>query len=78
MQGKIHVDLLKIQHHGSKHSTDARFFRSVTADRYVISGNGKHGIPHREMLTWLSSRAGMTSIYADGFSARFIIETWPS
>jgi beta-lactamase superfamily II metal-dependent hydrolase len=53
-KGKIHVDLLKIQHHGSKHSTDAQFFRSVTADRYVISGNGKHGIPHRETLTWLS------------------------
>jgi beta-lactamase superfamily II metal-dependent hydrolase len=53
-KGKIHVDLLKIQHHGSKHSADAQFFRSVTADMYVISGNGKHGIPHREMLTWLS------------------------
>jgi hypothetical protein len=57
--GKIHLDLLKVQHHGSNHSVDIDFFRNVTADRYVISGNGKHGIPHRDTLDWLSkARAG--------------------
>ncbi len=58
-KGMIHVDLLKVQHHGSSHSVDPDFFKKVTADRYVISGNGKHGIPHRDVLTWLSqARAG--------------------
>jgi hypothetical protein len=58
-EGKIHLDLLKVQHHGSNHSVDIEFFRKVTADRYVISGNGKHGIPHRDTLEWLSkARAG--------------------
>lgn len=52
--GKIHVDILKVQHHGSNHSVDIDFFRKVTADVYVISGNGKHGIPHPDTLGWLS------------------------
>ena len=25
------------------------------ADRYIISGNGKHGIPHADALKWLSA-----------------------
>jgi hypothetical protein len=57
--GKIHVDLLKVQHHGSNHSVDVDFFRKVTADTYVISGNGKHGIPHPDTMGWLSeARSG--------------------
>ena len=52
--GKIKVDILKVQHHGSNHSVDIGFFRRVIADRYVISGNGKHGIPHMDTLGWLS------------------------
>lgn len=53
--GGINVDVLKVQHHGSSHSVDEAFFRRVTADSYVISGNGKHGIPHMKTLGWLSS-----------------------
>jgi beta-lactamase superfamily II metal-dependent hydrolase len=57
--GKIHVDLLKVQHHGSSHSTTQDFFERVTADRYVISGNGKSDNPHPDALGWLSkARAG--------------------
>jgi beta-lactamase superfamily II metal-dependent hydrolase len=52
---KIKVDLLKVQHHGSNHSVDEDFFRRVLADTYVISGNGKHGIPHHDALCWLSN-----------------------
>jgi len=53
-QGKLHVDVLKLQHHGSNHSADLEFFRNITADHYVISGNGKHGNPHPETLGWLA------------------------
>ena len=53
--GKIHVDLLKIQHHGSRHNVELDFFKRVTADRYVVSGDGKHGNPSLETLTWLSA-----------------------
>ena len=53
--GRIKVDVLKVQHHGSKHSVTEDFFHKVLADRYVISGNGKHGIPNMEALRWLSN-----------------------
>jgi hypothetical protein len=53
--GKLRVDLLKVMHHGSKHSVEQSFFERVIADHYVISGNGKHGNPHRETLEWLSA-----------------------
>jgi beta-lactamase superfamily II metal-dependent hydrolase len=53
--GRAHFDLLKVQHHGSNHSTTQDFFERVTADQYVISGNGKHGIPHPEALGFLSA-----------------------
>ncbi len=56
---QIKVDVLKVQHHGSNHSVTEDFFRQVIADRYVISGNGKHGIPHMDTLSWLSkARSG--------------------
>jgi len=59
--GSIKVDVLKIQHHGSSHSVTQDFFRKVVADVYVVSGNGKHGIPHMDVLNWLSqARTGET------------------
>jgi beta-lactamase superfamily II metal-dependent hydrolase len=54
-KGRCHFDLMKVQHHGSSHSTTQDFFERVTADRYVISGNGKHDIPHEQALGWLSA-----------------------
>ena len=52
--GRCHFDLLKVQHHASSHSTTQDFFERVTADHYVISGNGKDGNPHPDALRWLS------------------------
>jgi hypothetical protein len=43
--GRLHVDLLKMPHHGSDRNVETGFFRTVTADHYVISGNGKYGNP---------------------------------
>lgn len=43
--GKIHVDVLKMPHHGSDRNVETEFFRRVTADHYVFSGNGKYGNP---------------------------------
>ena len=43
--GKRHVDLLKLPHHGSDRNVSTDFFRRVTADHYLISGDGGHGNP---------------------------------
>ena len=52
---RCHVDVLKVQHHCSNHSTTQDFFERVTADRYVICGNGSHDIPNKAALGWLSA-----------------------
>jgi hypothetical protein len=43
--GHIHVDLLKIPHHGSPRNNTLEWFQRVTADTYVFSGNGGSGNP---------------------------------
>lgn len=43
--GKLHVNILKIPHHGSIRNASEAFYKAVTADHYVISANGKHDNP---------------------------------
>jgi hypothetical protein len=57
-EGKLHVDVLKVPHHGSANNLDLDFFERVTADHYVFSGNGEHGNPEREALEMLLEARG--------------------
>jgi beta-lactamase superfamily II metal-dependent hydrolase len=57
-KSKIHVDIFKCPHHGSKRNNDPISFRRITADHYVFSGNGEHGNPHRETLEMLWAERG--------------------
>lgn len=56
--GTMHVDLLKVPHHGSANNLDSDFFERITADHYVFSGNGEHGNPEREALQMLLDARG--------------------
>jgi hypothetical protein len=56
--GKLHVDVLKVPHHGSANNLAADFFQRITADHYVFSGNGEHGNPERESLEMLLDARG--------------------
>lgn len=56
--GKIHVDLLKMPHHGSVRDVAASFFEQITADHYVISADGKYGNPKVETLELLFAARG--------------------
>jgi hypothetical protein len=49
----FHVDVLKIPHHGSANNLETGFFRQVTADHYVFTGDGEHGNPEREAFEML-------------------------
>ncbi|MFF7486229.1 ComEC/Rec2 family competence protein [Streptomyces luteogriseus] len=57
--GPLHVDLLKLPHHGSERNVEAGFFEQVRADHYVISADGvRHHHPSENTLRWLvESRA---------------------
>jgi beta-lactamase superfamily II metal-dependent hydrolase len=58
----LHVDVLKVQHHGSEHNLDEAFCRTVTADNYVFCGNGENGNPDLRVLQALiDSRLGNAS-----------------
>lgn len=55
----IHVDVLKIPHHGSEHNFSRAFARRVTADHYLICANGEHENPDLRVLqVLLNSRLG--------------------
>jgi beta-lactamase superfamily II metal-dependent hydrolase len=47
---KLHVDVLKVQHHGAEHNIAKGFCERVTADRYVFCGNGEHANPDLDVL----------------------------
>jgi hypothetical protein len=53
--GKTHVDILKLPHHGSIRNLAAEFFERVTGDHYVISANGRDGNPETETLEMIAS-----------------------
>ncbi|MER9533568.1 MBL fold metallo-hydrolase [Mesorhizobium sp. M0309] len=58
-QGYCHVNVLKVQHHGSEHNVDEAFCRKVSADHYVFCGNGSSGNPERSVIQQIyDSRLG--------------------
>jgi len=59
--GGIHVDVLKVQHHGSENNLDEEFCRRVTANNYVFCANGAHENPDlRALEAIVDSRIGPT------------------
>jgi beta-lactamase superfamily II metal-dependent hydrolase len=49
----LHVDVLKVQHHGSENNLDANFARRVSADHYVFCGNGSHENPDTRVIDFI-------------------------
>lgn len=60
---ELHVDILKVPHHGSDNNMTAEFFRRVKADHYVFSGDGQHGNPERATLEMLLEGRGLDDGY---------------
>lgn len=55
--GKLHIDVLKLPHHGSNRNMTKKFFKAVTADTYVASANGRDDNPDLATLIWLVEAA---------------------
>ena len=63
--GYAHLDVLKVQHHGSENNMDIDFARTVSADHYVFCGNGEHGNPELDVIDIIyNSRMGKPSVRA--------------
>ena len=46
----LHVDVLKVQHHGSEHNMDEDFAGKVSANHYIFCGNGEHENPDLRVI----------------------------
>ena len=56
-QGSLHVDVLKLAHHGSDRNVTKTFFKKVTADVYLASADGTNGNPDLATLIWIVEAA---------------------
>lgn len=60
--GGLHVNVLKVQHHGSENNWHHDFGKRITADHYIFCGNGAHQNPDLDVLdAVLDSRFGPAS-----------------
>ena len=58
-QDGLHLDVLKVQHHGSPNNLDVDFAKKVSADHYVFCGDGLHTNPDIEVIDIIyNSRIG--------------------
>ena len=49
--GNLHVNVLKIQHHGASGNMNPEFLKKVTADHYVFSGvSARHTNPEKDVV----------------------------
>ena len=50
----LHVDVLKLPHHGSDRNVETDFFRKIVADHYVVSADGTDDNPEMATLQMIS------------------------
>lgn len=62
--GRLHVDIFKLPHHGSDRNIARDFFEIVTADHYVASADGTFVNPDRPTLEMLIDARGRDADYA--------------
>jgi hypothetical protein len=55
--GKLHVDIMKVPHHGAVGNNQRAFIEAVTADTYVFSANGKDQNPDTPVLEMVAAEA---------------------
>lgn len=59
-QGRVHVDILELPHHGSDRNVTAEFFNIINANYYLISANGRDDNPSFDTLNRIIESFGNT------------------
>ena len=73
----LHVEVLKVQHHGSEHNFKREFAKRITADHYVICGNGRHENPDLRVVDVLvQSRLGSADEKSTNPQAKKPFHVW--
>lgn len=75
--GHVHLNVLKVQHHGSENNFSKDFAKKVTADHYIFCGNGEHENPdHRVVEHVIDSRIGGSSSLSPNSQAANQFKLW--
>lgn len=75
--GALHVNVLKVQHHGAEFNIRPEFCRRVTADHYVFCANGAHQNPDlRALEAILGARLGSEQAASPNVQARDPFKLW--
>lgn len=73
----LHVDCLKIAHHGSEHNSELKHYQRITADHYVFCGNGhSHNPDPRIVDAVIDSRIGPSSKRSDNDEVNHNFKLW--
>jgi glyoxylase-like metal-dependent hydrolase (beta-lactamase superfamily II) len=59
--GTLHVDVLKMPHHGSVRNVALEFFQTITADHYLISADGRFSNPDVATLDLIAKARGKSA-----------------
>jgi len=73
--GKLHVDILKMPHHGSIRNMKEEFLQAVTADHYVISADGSYDNPEKPLLSMLVDHVSKGTVHFTNHTGKKNIET---
>lgn len=60
---RLHVDILKLPHHGSIRNATAEFYERIKADNYVISADGKHDNPDKLLLDLIAEKVESGTLF---------------
>lgn len=72
---KLHVDILKMPHHGSIRNMSGSFLEKITADHYVISADGNYDNPDQELLDLLLAKVKKGVVHFTNSTGKKDLET---
>jgi hypothetical protein len=73
-KGKLHVDILKMPHHGSIRNMEKVFLEKITADHYVISADGRDDNPDKKLLNLLVSTVTKGTVHLTNKTGKLTIK----
>ncbi len=69
----LHLDVLKVQHHGSEHNLNEEFCNLITATHYVFCGNGEHENPDLRVIKAIVDSRTTTPAITDQVNNKFTL-----
>lgn len=69
----LHLDVLKVQHHGSEHNLNEDFCNLITATHYIFCSNGEHENPDLRVIQAIVNSRTTTPAITDQVNNKFTL-----